>query len=128
MATGEKNRNAIEINGEKGAIKFDFERMNELLWWDNTLESPLQGWSRILCTNPGDHPYADAYWPPGHALGYEHGFVSQAADIIMAIAGRKPPVPLPDFEDAYRTQRVLHAVLVSAGKKRAVSLTEIGDR
>ncbi len=128
MATGEKNRNAIEVNGEKGAIKFDFERMNELLWWDNTLESRLRGWSRILCTNPGEHPYADAYWPAGHGLGYEHGFVNQAADIITAIAGRKPPVPLPDFEDAYRTQQVLHAALVSAGKKRAVSLTEIGDR
>ena len=122
---GNQNRNGIEINGEKGAIKFDFERMNELQWWDNTLDSSLRGWSRIMCTNAGDHPYVDAYWPPAHLIGYEHGFVSQAADIIRMIAGRKPVVPMPDFEDAYQTQRVLHAAIVSARKGRAVKMSEV---
>ena len=86
LATGNQNRNRIEVNGEKGAFVFDFERMNELLWWDNTLPSAERGWSRIMCTNGGDHPYADAYWPPAHLLGYEHGFVSEAADIVKAVA------------------------------------------
>ena len=125
LATGNQNGNRIEINGEKGAIKFDFERMNELQWWDNTLDSSLRGWSRIMCTNAGDHPYVDAYWPPAHVIGYEHGFVSQAADIIRMIAGRKPVVPMPDFEDAYQTQRVLHAVILSARKGRAVKMSEV---
>ena len=125
LATGNQNRNGIEINGEKGAIKFDFERMNELQWWDNTLDSSLRGWSRIMCTNAGDHPYVDAYWPPGHLIGYEHSFVSQAADIIRMIAGRKPAVPMPDFEDAYQTQRVLHAAIVSVRKGRAVKMSEV---
>lgn len=125
LATGNQNRNGIEINGEKGAIKFDFERMNELQWWDNTLDSSLRGWSRIMCTNAGDHPYVDAYWPPAHLIGYEHGFVSQAADIIRMIAGRKPVVPMPDFQDAYQTQRVLHAAIVSARKGRAVKMSEV---
>ena len=52
LATGNKNRNAIEINGERGSIRFDFERMNELAWWDDTLPSARRGWSRILCTTP----------------------------------------------------------------------------
>lgn len=125
LATGNQNRNQIEINGEKGSIKFDFERMNELQWWDNTLESRLRGWSRIMCTNGGDHPYADAYWPPAHIIGYEHCFVSQASDIIKAIAGRKPVVPLPDFADAYETQRVLHAAIVAAKEKHAIKMSEI---
>ena len=125
LATGNQNGNRIEINGEKGAIKFDFERMNELQWWDNTLDSSLRGWSRIMCTNAGDHPYVDAYWPPAHVLGYEHGFVSQAADIIRMIAGRKPVVPMPDFEDAYQTQRVLHAAILSARERRAVKMSEV---
>ena len=125
LATGNQNRNGIEINGAKGAIKFDFERMNELQWWDNTLDSSLRGWSRIMCTNAGDHPYVDAYWPPAHLLGYEHGFVSQAADIIRMVAGRKPVVPMPDFEDAYQTQRVLHAAIVSAREHRAVRMSEV---
>ncbi|MCA9286455.1 MAG: Gfo/Idh/MocA family oxidoreductase [Phycisphaerales bacterium] len=126
LATGNQNRNRIEVNGEKGAFVFDFERMNELLWWDNTLPSAERGWSRIMCTNGGDHPYADAYWPPAHLLGYEHGFVSEAADIVKAVAGRKPVCPLPDFEDAYRTQVVLEAAIVSARERRPVAIKEIG--
>lgn len=125
LATGNQNRNTIEINGEKGSITFDFERMNELQWWDNTIESKLRGWSRIMCTTGGDHPYAEAYWPPAHLIGYEHSFISQAADIVTAVSGKKPVVPLPDFEDAFQTQRVLHAAIVSAREKRVVRLSEI---
>jgi predicted dehydrogenase len=125
LATGNQNRNQIEINGDKGSIKFDFERMNELQWWDNTLESRLRGWSRIMCTTGGDHPYADAYWPPAHLIGYEHCFISQAADMMRALAGRRPVVPLADFEDAYQTQRVLHAAIVAARERRAVKMSEI---
>ena len=125
LATGNLNRNTVEINGEKGSIRFDFERMNELQWWDNTLPSALRGWNRIMCTNPGDHPYIDAYWPPAHGLGYEHGFVSQAADIVKAISGRKPVVPLPDFADAYETQRVLEAAVISAREGCSVPISKV---
>jgi len=125
LATGNQNANQIEINGEKGAIKFDFERMNELQWWDNTLDTSLRGWSRIMCTNAGDHPYVEAYWPPAHLIGYEHGFTSQAADIIRMLAGKKPIVPMPDFEDAYQTQRILHAALISAKQRKAVRMSEV---
>lgn len=125
LATGNQNRNTIEINGALGSIRFDFERMNELLWCDNTIESRLRGWSRIMCTNAGDHPYIDAYWPPAHLIGYEHGFVSQASDILQVLSGKKPVAPLPDFEDAFVTQRVLEAALVAAREKRPVRLSEI---
>jgi predicted dehydrogenase len=125
VATGNLNRNAIEINGEFASLKFDFERMNELQWWDDTLPQAMRGWSRILCTTPVVHPYVEAYWPPGHLIGYEHGFVSQAADILAVLSGGKAVVPLPDFEDAYQTQRVLHAAMVAAREQRAVKLREI---
>jgi predicted dehydrogenase len=127
LATGNLNRNCFEINGERGSVKFDFERMNELEWFDNTIDTARRGWSTIMCTNAADHPYIEAYWPPGHVLGYEHQFVSQAADIIRVLAGRRPAVALPDFEDAYRTQRVLEAALAAARQRRAVKLTEIND-
>ncbi len=113
MATGNKNANHMEVNGENGSVKFDFERMNELQWWDNTLPVRERGWSRILCTDPA-HPYAEHFWPPGHVLGYEHGFVSMAADICAVLAGGKPKQPLADFVDAYRTQQVLEAAIISA--------------
>ena len=53
--------------------------------------------------------------------------MSQAADIIKSIAGRRPIVALPDFEDAYRTQRVLEAALAAARNRCAVKLSEISD-
>jgi predicted dehydrogenase len=119
LATGNLNRNQIEVNGEKGSLKFDFERMNELEWWDHTLPARIRGWTRIMCTDAG-HPYAGNYWPAAHVLGYEHGFVSQAADIVMALGRKRPVVPIPDFADAYETQRVLDAAVQCARTRRPV--------
>ena len=124
LATGNQNRNNIEINGEKGSLKFDFERMNELQWWDHTLDPKLRGWSRIMCTD-GSHPYAGHYWPAAHLIGYEHGFISQAADICAMAAGGSPVVAMPDFEDAYKTQCVLEAAIRSARERRPVPIREL---
>ena len=124
LATGNQNRNNIEINGEKGSIKFDFERMNELQWWDHTLDPKLRGWNRIMCTD-ATHPYASHYWPAAHPIGYEHGFISQAADTCAVVAGGSSIVPLPDFEDAFKTQCVLEAALRSARERRPVPLREL---
>lgn len=126
LATGSKNRNQIEIDGERGAIRFDFERMNELLWWDDALPSAERGWSRILCTNPGDHPWIEAYWPPAHLIGYEHGFISQAADMLRVLGGGKPVVPVADFEDGWRVQQVLRAAELAAERRCRVEVGEVG--
>ena len=41
------------------------------------------------------------------------------------MSGKKPEVPLPDFADAYETQRVLEAALVSARERCAVGLAKV---
>jgi len=125
QATGNQNSNGFEINGTKGSIKFNFERMNELEYYDATSERATQGWTTIMCTHAGDHPYVDAWWPDAHLIGYEHGFVNQAYDILRVLAGKKPVVPIPDFNDAYQTQRVLEAVMLSAKKKAPVKLSAV---
>ena len=124
LATGNRNRNTIEVNGELGSIKFDFERMNELEYWDQSRPAAVQGWTRIMCTDPS-HPYVANYWPAAHLIGYEHGFVSQAADMVRSLAGFDPEVPLPDFADAYETQRVLDAVVRCARARRAVTMDSV---
>jgi len=124
LSTGDKNGNKIEIHGEKGAIKFDFERMCELQWYDNTLPEAEQGWSTLNVSGAA-HPYAEAWWPAAHAIGYEHSFINQAADICLALARRKPVVPLPNFEDAYQTQRVLEAVKLSAKERGPIKLSHV---
>lgn len=125
LATGYMNQNSIEIHGEKGALRFRFEDMNYLDYLDNTAEPKVRGWTRIMCTSGANHPYVKAWWPDAHILGYEHGFINQAADIMMVLAGEKPLVPLPDFADAYETQRVLEAALLSAQQRCAVKMSDV---
>jgi predicted dehydrogenase len=125
LAHGHQNRNRLEVNGSLGSLAFDFEEMNVLRYVDATEDARLRGWRRIMCTSAGNHPYADAWWPDAHVLGYEHGFVNMAADVVRVICGRKPRVPLPDFADAYETQRVLEAAMVAAKDRCAVKLSEI---
>ncbi|MFG0329064.1 MAG: Gfo/Idh/MocA family protein [Phycisphaerales bacterium] len=125
LATGNKNRNEIEINGEKGAIRFNFERMNELEFYDATTDAKTRGWTTIMCTDGAEHPYCHAWWPDAHIIGYEHGFINQAADILRTLSGRKPEVPLPDFADAFKTQLVLEAAIISARERRPVKIKEL---
>ena len=125
LATGYHNANRFEIHGEHGALRFNFERMNELGYYDARADGRTAGWVTIDVTRGGDgHPYADAWWPDSHGLGYEHGFVNQAADILAVIGGGTPVVPMPDFADALRTQRVLHAAIQSARERRPVPIEE----
>jgi len=125
QATGNQNRNGFEINGTKGSLRFNFERMNELEYYDATADRAVQGWTTIIATHGGDHPYVDAWWPDAHGLGYEHGFINQAYDILRVLAGKKPIIPIPDFAEAYQTQRVLDAALLSARKKRWVKVSQV---
>ncbi|MFN0243439.1 MAG: Gfo/Idh/MocA family protein [Planctomycetota bacterium] len=126
LATGNLNANSIEIDGEKGALRFEFERMNELHYYDATTGPRTAGWTRIVATSAaGNHPYAANWWPDAHMLGYEHGFTNMAADIVRVLTGEKPVLPLPDFADAYETQRVLEAAMVSARERCGVAMTSV---
>lgn len=125
QATGNQNRNGFEINGTKGSLRFDFERMNELEYYDATASRRVQGWTNIMVTHGGDHPYVGNWWPDAHIIGYEHTFTNEAYDFLCEIAGQKPTVPIPTFEDAYQTQRVLEAALISAAEKRFVNMDEV---
>jgi predicted dehydrogenase len=125
LATGNQNKNGLEINGDKGSLRFNFEDMNHLELYDATLERKQQGWTRIMVTHGGDHPYVGNWWPDAHVIGYEHGFINQAADMLSMIAGREPVVPMPDFDDAYKTQQVLEAALLSAQERRPVKIAEM---
>ncbi|MFI6105256.1 Gfo/Idh/MocA family protein [Streptomyces sp. NPDC051310] len=113
MAAGRKNALRLEINGERGSLSFDLERLNELSFHDQTEPARSAGFRRILVTEQ-DHPYLEAWWPPGHALGYEHTFTHQARDLVDAIASGTEPAP--SFEDGLQVQRVLAAVEESAEK------------
>jgi len=116
FATGRKNALRIEVSGSKGAIAFDLEDLNSLEFYDATTEPGTQGFTKILVTEP-EHPYIAGWWPTGHMLGYEHGFVHQAKDLVEALAAGTQPTP--SFDDGVQVQRVLAAVEASSGANSA---------
>ncbi|PFG39148.1 putative dehydrogenase [Georgenia soli] len=122
FAWGRKNAMRIEVNGSAGALAFDFEDMNVLNYYDAREPARTGGFRRIIVTE-ADHPYIEGWWPPGHGLGYEHGFVHQVVDLVRAIdAGEQPT---PSFDDGLAVQRVLDAVERSAGRRS--EFTEIPE-
>ena len=118
MAPGRKNYNRFEINGSLGSLAFDLERLNELQVFFRSDPGDVQGFRTVLATDPEHHSYVKAWWPAGHALGYEHTFVHTIYDLLEAIAEKK--VPRPNFEDGLANQRVLAAMEKAANTRRWV--------
>jgi predicted dehydrogenase len=110
MATGRKNGLSIEVYGTRGSLSFDLERLNELEVQDD-LGGRVSGRRRVLVTEE-EHPYLEAWWPPGHTLGWDHTFTSQAAEFLTSIA--RSTAPTPSFADGLAVQRVLAAIEESA--------------
>ncbi len=110
MAPGRKNFNRFEINGSKGSLVWCFEDLNYLDYYSTTDPSAQQGFRRIIATE-GSHPYAGNWWPPGHMLGYDHGFTNAASDLVQDIAVDRRCVP--DFRDGAQCVAVLEAVTKS---------------
>jgi predicted dehydrogenase len=120
FATGRKNANTFEIYGSEGSLAFNLERMNELQYFSNGDDAKGQGFRTIMVTEPS-HPYVGHWWPPGHIIGYEHGFVHAVADFMQALDQKQSITP--NFEDGVRILKVLEAGLASAksGKKIDIS-------
>lgn len=110
FAGGRKNHERIEINGSKGTIEFNFERMNELEFWSKEDEQEVQGFRKILVTE-ACHPYIANWWPPGHLIGYENTFVNEFADFFQYIKEKKQAQP--NFYDGWKNNQVLDAVTKS---------------
>ena len=114
VALGRKNSLQIEVSGDRGALAFDLENLNELQFFDGTQPVRQQGFTRILATEP-EHPYLSSWWPQGHVLGWEHSFVHEVADFLGCIRDGRDPSP--SFEEGLAVQRVLAAVEQSAAAK-----------
>jgi len=119
MALGRKNYNRFEINGSRGSVAFDLERMNELEVYLESDPPNVRGFRTVLVTE-SSHPYMKAWWPPGHIIGYEHTFTHTVYDLLEAIA--KGRSARPNFEDGVRNQRVLAAVEKAARVRRWVTV------
>jgi predicted dehydrogenase len=123
VAAGRKNAFRWEINGTKGSLCFDLERLNELQHSEGT-----KGFRTILVTE-ADHPFWEWWWPHGHIIGWEHTFVHEIHHLLTAIAGKGEVASHgATFEDGYRVAEVCDAILRSArsGRREPVAYASAG--
>ncbi len=123
FAGGHKNSNCFEINGEKGSVRFNLERMNEMeVFWVGDQPKETQGFRTVLVSE-GYHPWWQYWWPQGHMIGWEHTFIHEISHLLDCIVNDKPVGPHgATFEDGYRAAVVCDAVEESAMSRRIVDV------
>jgi predicted dehydrogenase len=122
LALGRRNAFQWEINGTKGSLSFDMERLNELEVFRADGDR-ARGFKRVLVTEP-DHPFMEHWWPPGHIVGWGETFVHELRHMLAAIAGDTEVAPHgATFEDGYRAAEVCDALVRSgdSGKRETVT-------
>lgn len=110
IAWGRKNHLAWEVHGTRGTLAFDQERMNELLLFEADGPAATRGFRTIL-TGPLHPPYARFCPAPGHGLGFNDLKVIEAAQLLLAIAGRAAPPT--SFAEGLAIERTVHAIATS---------------
>lgn len=123
FAAGRKNYNAFEINGERGSLRFNLERMNELeVFWVGEEPRETQGFHNVLVSE-GYHPFWAYWWPQGHIIGWEHTFVHEIHHLLEAIVHGRDVAPYgATFDDGYRNAVICDAILKSAETGRRVDI------
>lgn len=122
FAAGHRCTNSFEINGSKGSVIFDFERMNELQVYFTDDAEDVQGFRRVLATDAA-HAYSEAWWPAGHTIGYEHTFIHSIVELMDAF--REDRQPVPNFVDGVKCQQVLEAVDMSIEKRQWIQVADL---
>ena len=106
---GRKNAFTWEINGSKGSLVFDLERLNELQY------SEGNAGFRTVLVSEADHPFWEHWWPQGHMIGWEHSFVHELHHLLTAIRDDSDVAPHgATLEDGYRAAEICDAMLRSA--------------
>jgi predicted dehydrogenase len=123
FAGGRKNHEVLEINAEKGSVRFNLERMNELeVFWIGEQPKETQGFHEVLVTE-NYHPWWENWWPHGHLIGWEHTFVHELTHFLDCIVNDKEVAPYgATFEDGYRNAVICDAILESAAAKKQVDI------
>ena len=111
VATGRKQNGWFEINGSKGSVIFDLERLNELrICRRGSTSDKAEGFTDVLITER-THPFMEHWWLPGLIIGWEHTFVHEVAHFIRAVVDDEDVAPHgATFEDGYRAVAVTEAI------------------
>jgi predicted dehydrogenase len=113
LALGRRNAFQWEINGTKGSLAFDMERLNELQVF--RADGDRARGFRTVLVSEANHPFWEHWWPPGHIIGWGDTFVHELHHILGAIAGEHEVAPHgATFEDGYRAAEVCDAIVRSS--------------
>ena len=119
FAYGRKNFQMFEINGSKGSIYFNYERMNELMFYSAEDPEHVQGYKTILTGPP--HPYGKAWWPiPGLNVGFDATVTNMIYEIANGIVNNKQIIP--NFYDGWKCCQIMDAILKSAEEGAWITL------
>jgi predicted dehydrogenase len=123
FAGGRKNYNCFEINAEKGSIRFNLERMNELeVYWVGEKPKETEGFHNVLITE-GYHPWWDYWWPQGHIIGWEHTFIHEITHLLDSIVNDREVGPHgATFVDGYKAALICDAIVESAETRRQIDI------
>jgi predicted dehydrogenase len=122
LALGRRNAFQWEINGTKGSLAFDMERLNELQVFRADGDR-ARGWKTVLVSE-ADHPFWDFWWPPGHIIGWGETFVHEIHHLLRAIAEDGEVAPYgATFEDGYRAAEVADAIVRSSASRSQEDVT-----
>ncbi len=126
FALGRKNHNTFEVNGEKGSIVFNLERLNELeVHIPGQQPENSTGFTTVLVSE-ASHPYWKYWWPQGHMIGWENLFVHEVAHFLGAVVGEHDVAPIgATFEDGYKAAVVCDAILESAKNGGRVPIAQL---
>jgi predicted dehydrogenase len=121
LASGRKNYHVFEVNGEKGSIAWNLERLNELdIQWAEGEPADSRGFQKVMVTE-GSDPWINYWWPPGHMIGWEHTFVHEIYHLLDCIINKKDVGPEgATFEDGYNACVVADAIVESSETGRRV--------
>jgi predicted dehydrogenase len=111
----------VEVNGERGTLRFDYARLNELWYGDAGDDAELYGMRRIRAEHPL-HPETQGWWTIGQGIGYGASFVNQAADLLEQWPDGAWS---PDFATGLEVQAGCEAIERAAAERRWVALDEI---
>jgi predicted dehydrogenase len=123
FCAGRKNHQVLEINGSKGSLVFNLERLNELeVFWKDEQPRETRGFHNVLISE-SYHPFWENWWPQGHMIGWEHTFVHEIAHLLDAIVNNKEIAPYgATFDDGYKNAVICDAIAQSSESGRHVEI------
>ena len=123
FCAGRKNHEVMEINGSKGSLVFNIERLNELeVFWKDEMPRETRGFHNVLVSE-AYHPYWKNWWPQGHMIGWEHTFIHEISHLLEAIVNKTSVAPYgATFEDGYKNSVICDAIVAAAEKDKTITI------